>query len=516
MVIIRIARTGDISTAAIWSGICHLGLIITGMTFVARLANGDSDSSISSSTGTGSAYPGFMMTLPASDRWLVFMPMLFAFVSLAGLFGLYAVLIAPAFQLPTVLGWAVFTTSLTISLQALAWSKIEGRYTKIVLACALMFGEVPVGGYLLFYQQSLLLVPELYAGIACISIVLGVPGFAKARHGRPERFLRAKAASGRLGKARVSVLPRFRSGFHTLTWIGWRRQGMILPIITLIACFGFVLLQLLDPSQNAQSYYGVVRSHEMIKPSVLVFLIIGIAFLTGATPRKNDLYSPDLLLQPFFSTRPQSSVDFIKAILRFSVKSALATTLILGWTLGLLATVSHVPTDSFGFGLREDFFAGPLGGTLPALLCLVTLFLLVWNLQTFLTAGELSGRRLVSYVPVALLAGFCVLATTALYPAHSEWVFELFRAVVWVLIGLNTCVAGLAAFWLIRRKLASMISLGLVTILWVFCAGWLAAGYAAVFPNTGGFVFYAPYAMLMTPFTRFLVAPIMLEWNRHR
>jgi hypothetical protein len=142
--------------------------------------------------------------------------------------------------------------------------------------------------------------------------------------------------------------------------------------------------------------------------------------------------------------------------------------------------------------------------------------LVVWNLQTFLIAGELSGRRLVSYIPVAMLGGFLIAVIESTWPGHVNWFSGMTSIILWSTVGANFIVAGVAAMVLVHRKLASSAQLGIGAVGWSVCVVLLAASFSVVFPITGDFLFFLPCAMVLTPFTRFLLAPLTYEWNRHR
>jgi hypothetical protein len=508
------------------ASVSYLTMGVAWLVFIARVANGDSEASISNAKSSRSAYPGFMMTLPASDGWMAFVPMLFAVASMTVLFGLFGILHTPAFSPLAVVGWGVYVTSLTVSLQAVAWSRVPGRYTKAIAAGALLFGAIFLASYLQYYRLGFSLIPEVYACIGIVAMMFVVPGFARARHGYADVRFRTAATRRSSSNTRIKDLPRFRSGVETLTWMCWRRQGLVLPAIALATCLLYISPQFLYPHGGSHFMPGGVSAdfaegtlgsmNLLVKPAFVLLFLLGMAFMTGATPRKSDFYRADLRLQPFLSTRPQSGADYINVLVRTSAMSSFLTALIVGWTMGVLCFVGHLRTDELGFGLDQDFFSAAPGPIATANLCFATLFLVIWNAQTFLMAPDLVGRRLASYVPVLLLGAFLILTINSSWPGHFNWLSEIVQGILWTLVALKLCAVAAFGLALVRRKLLSQWTLAASFSGWAIVSLVLGAGYATAFPKTGDFDFFAPCFMVVTPIARFFAAPFALEINRHR
>lgn len=516
---IRISMSLEIGLRGVWNGLLHLGLGFVWLTFIARLANGDSEASVTNSNTKGSAYPNYMLTLPVSDRWMVYAPMVFAAVCMSGLTGLYTVLMSKWTNGIIMAGLDLFLTSITISLQAISWSKIGGSFSKILLSGALIFGPIPLAAFLGYFQRSMFLIPEIYCGIALTAIVLVQAGFARSRHGYSLRSRVELSLPQSSRTARAKEIPHFKSGLETLIWILWRRQGIILPIATTAVCVLYGLFPLMAPSGHTviiEDGLQIISAYSAIKPGIILCVLLGTALITGAIPRKEDLFHPSLHLHVFTTVKPLSSLELAFALVVNSLKSSALTTLVLSGTLATLVFAVHIPLSGFGFGQAPELFQGSSGAILPAFASLVTLFLLVWNLQTFMLAADLSGRRMISLLPVVLLSGFLVLAiigNASNVPATSFW---LCRAMPWVIVGANIVIACFAGTVLIRRRFISLFQIGVASTVWFVCAMLLSAVLAQIKLFAGGSIAAMPWVMILIPFTRFLIAPLLLDWNRHR
>jgi hypothetical protein len=532
---------GCVQTMAAFGVAMLLRLVLVGtwMFYIGRLANGDSDWVGEGSNRNGSAYPLFMLTAPLSDRSLLIIPILFGIASTAVLFVMAILLTVPKPDLRAGLAFGGFIAALTVSTQILAWTRTAGRYTKIILAgCLLLSGTAASFSYA-DNHLGLGVYVFAYSAVAILFLAAFSPGFSKSRHGhsRPSRSI--WEANLTPSRKPSKAWPRFNSPSHSLVWTNWRRQGLSLPILTTIWCLAYLALQI--PHQVQLRDYAAQQEHlafmvgrdlvtlnqlpdwpwDNLTP--LVVLVICSALVIGMVPRKVDIYGADLTLQPFLATKPISGLNFILTQIRVSLRSSLLSTAILAGTIEIAVHFWDVPLDFRWFSIGDhlvgpwDAMSGLRGAFYPIVpigFWLSMLFLCIWNAQTFMNAVELSGRRILPYVP--LMVPFVLLVLTLIANGSGP---EFGRQIYGFLCILSAAKIGLvlaSGFRLRKRRAIAGSDLLVMAFGWMICVGVFALYFAAYFPKHGELDYSVPTGILLIPISRFFIAPLMFEWNRHR
>lgn len=519
----------DLWLLALW--VLSLILAVLSVTLIGRLANGDSRTSL---TNSGSGYPGFMMTLPVSDGWLVLAPMVFGFGVIFVLFVLFYILLSvpqryPArdLQEPLIFAWAF-----TICLQAVSWSKVGKAALKITIAaCLVGLGFVLFVVCMIFRRQiGLEIIPLAYACLAAVALVLAVPGFGRARHGID------RAEQLQLPWVRLPLVRRESERPRELSV--WRRQGVVLPAITVCTCALYLLAcRYMSPNIAIQPNVSMDMK-ALLHPRGLIAIIFVVALLIGAIPRKSDVFRSDLTIQPFVSTRPQSGALFVSAIFKSAVLSAILTGLLLAAsTFPFL--VSFAPLNSRTLG------GGTFMTKLPVLFFLTAALILgVWNVQTVLLPGELSGRRLAQWAGV--LAVFVLVAFT-FSALQGHVIFQLEILVLNIVVAAKLVTALVSASALVRKRLMPVWKVGTIFAGWAAFVAILLFCYLQMFPSSDwqqsipgyptvwvvpgitappsqyisnwmqvNMQFIVGLAVAITPLARLFLAPLAYEWNRHR
>jgi hypothetical protein len=130
----------------------------------------------------------------------------------------------------------------------------------------------------------------------------------------------------------------------------------------------------------------------------------------------------------------------------------------------------------------------------------------------------LSGRKWLSTLP-AILSGLAVFSAPGLigwtyrYPGVQLWLLDKLPWFIGVVVTLRFCAAAAVSVALVRRGILPPSNIAALMVCWIaFCAAIIAIA-SAYAPWT----WYLPAAViLMLPLVRIGLAPLALDWNRHR
>ena len=227
-------------------------------------------------------------------------------------------------------------------------------------------------------------------------------------------------------------------------------------------------------------------------------------------------------LSPFLATRPVGSAVLVAAKLKVAALSALAAWALLAAALPAALLRADVRADvaEWWAALRHFFPPGKAaaGVALTALLLpALTWKGLVGNLHVTLTGRPWVSRTESSAGLVLLFGGAGAGYWAYLHPeAHAA----LGRLAWWAApaaIALKLFVAGWAVRALYRRRLVPPRALAGWLAAWLLAALALFAALAWLLPpglvDAAGCAFAA---VLLVPLARLALAPLALEWNRHR
>jgi hypothetical protein len=459
-------------------------------------------------------YPRRMLALPVSTNTLVAWPMLYGTVVMALLWlaaglvyrvsGFETPLLLPALGLAAVLAW----------MQAVSWSPISPPWMQLVLAVALLtvLGAPPL--WLLATERAAeSTVAILLAGYLAAAFVVARAGVARARHGGEWQLPLRVPLPRWFGRQATRRQP-FRSAARAQLWYEWRSHGLSLPLLagTQIVLF--------------QGYFLFQRDVDLRTAATLLLMIpMLMAGTMGVNlARMGPFWVPANKSFPFAATRPMNSGALIAAKFRMAALSVLLT-----WAVGIGATLLLIVVSG-RVGTAARWWGEALGGypawKASAILALgaVVVPAMTWRMATDGVIPGLTGRSWVaSLVAVLQCALFLGGGGGWLWlVGHPDDRQRFLAALPWLVVSAAAVKAAVSA-WAFRANLAR----GLMTpaALCAVLAGWLllvacTVGLVALLAPAEGLPVSWPIVLLgiatFTPLARFALAPLALDWNRHR
>jgi hypothetical protein len=458
-----------------------------------------------------SGYPRRLFTLPLRTAALAGWPLLLGGVTVAVYWLVLAGLVLRSSGVPVPVFWpAVFLVALLAWAQALVWFPFPLPFLRLIVAGLVLGGMTTAALLGVNYNVS----PALLLGV---SAALIPPGFGVAVLG---------VARARRGDAPVWNWPTFRSGAgfaparqfgsasEAMFWMDWKRHGLGFPLMAgLFFVFPVSMWVLfgMDGEDVARSLLTSVGA--------VVMMSGGAGLVLGNCHPESLKTSP---VPAFVAARPVTSAEILAVKFRLAARVTLATWV--GAALVLAAVLPLSPGGEVlaGWTRRLIQTQGAKGWALLVLIVLGAPALSWKQIVNQLWIG-LTGRQ---WLPVSMtlawlfgLTGLALLGSW-LY-VHPETHEALRNAMPWaagLAVVLKLAAGALVARALLRRRLVAPR-----TVI-RFAAGWFA-GAAVVFglafwlmPTGVGSPFAAGCAAILLglPMVRLGLAPLALEWNRHR
>jgi hypothetical protein len=244
--------------------------------------------------------------------------------------------------------------------------------------------------------------------------------------------------------------------------------------------------------------------------------------MTGAGLGKPDYRERTTGLSSFLATRPVAATAVVAAKLKAAALLTLAT-----WgVVALLAPLALARADNaaevarwWGLLLR----AYPDGKAYAVVTAAVLgLMVLTWRGLVVNISAGLTGRPWVAWAEVIL--GLTLLAALALagrwfarHPEFHETLRQLLLGLASTAVALKLILAGWALRALFRRRLVAPSTLARLLGIWLLAVAATCGVLTWLLPHTG----VSPYSIalgtvLVVPLARLALAPLALEWNRHR
>lgn len=460
-----------------------------------------------------SGYPRRMFTLPVRSRTLALWPMFYAAAWLAATWVATAVVLRPAGVRLHVLLPSLGLAAAIISLQAVAWMPFGHSWARVALCGA----AVP----LVATPPLLLTALEVWRGwvaavmAAEIAAATAVAAVAVRRDRRGDVW---RLPIERLGSL-AGLLPRssrrrgFRSALEAQVWYDWRCHGLILPVTTAATATLILLAGAvgeLESTGIAMGFFGV--------------LVAGPMFLSGSLGGSAGRMQPMWVRkQPrfaFIATKPITSGTIATAKFRMAGRAAFVTAGLAAGSL-LLAAAIH-PREAAG-AWRAAAGSVP-GGALTLAVAAAAYPLLMWKQATDALPSGLIERRWVSNAIEYTFAAvaFALIGGAAVVYTHPPLLKPALASLPWV-VACAAVLKGLLAGWAYREA----VGRGLITrrfafgvaVAWSVAAACVAATVWALVPEERlvvgrGVVIVA--AVCFVPLARFALAPLAIDWNRHR
>ena len=465
--------------------------------------------------GRHSIYPARMFTLPVTSGALAGWPMLYGTIAVAILWlatrflavwpsGLDVPLFWPAIMAAVFLAWT----------QALAWTPFPLPGLRVIVTVLLMVLIDIVVFVAAFSKASELVMLAILAPNLPLAYLVARFAVARARRGDVPDRRGIFAPLGRIADLLPRRRDRFPSPARAQAWFEWRRYGRSLPALVGIL-LPFELLLLFVFSDTPVLVIETLVAVLLTPPFMAAFVA---ATVSRSSPDGSDPYE----LTPFIAARPLTSASLVTAKLKATIRSTLASWLLVLVAIPLalrLSGTSSVVVD----GARQVIeFEGMPRAVAIGLLGLSALVLSTWKQLVQSLYIGMSGRawlvKASVFLALSLLTIFVILAQGVI--GNKQAIAALWNALPWILAVL-VCLKIAAAAWIAIRfhdsRLLSDRTLVIGALSWDVAVlalygllVWLVP--TLLFPS----YLLALVAILAIPLARLSAAPLALSWNRHR
>jgi hypothetical protein len=467
-----------------------------------------------------SGFPARHFLLPVRTSVLVGWPMLQGALAAVLAWVIWDHCVLRPCGIETPFWWTAMLAAGVVTTQALLWVPFGLPWVRVPVAIVVLTALVRAPT-LLARAGERFTEPDTENAIltTCAAVLIPIAfllarfGVSRARRGDGPDWLRGVGLLRAAGKD-TRERPPFSSPLRAQMWYEWRLRGQGFPLLVLFMLLGAMAWGvLLEPNDNNRTEFGVT----------LLFVPILFACFCGSyMGATGDNFRTLFAIPVFAATRPMSNSGIVTAKLRTALRTAVTTwvmtvALLLGWlvyTGGVrdLPRVWEHAVTHFGFAracvLCVLLAVGPVA---------ILWRLLVENLWVGLT-----GRIWVGHV--AALASV-IIPLQALYewtlwkadPGRMERILNALPWIAGAAVAVKLVVAGWALRALRRRDALTAGTAWRLVTAWALCTAglfgllvWLVpAGLVPVYGLALG-------AVLTVPCARLLVAPLALEWNRHR
>jgi hypothetical protein len=468
-----------------------------------------------------SGYPRRMFTLPVTTASLAFWPMFLAVVVVVSLWFLVTILVYRPAGLHPPLVLPAVALALTVAWnQVICWSPIKSQFLRVtgaIVGLELLLG-VPL---YLFVEKLASQMVIAMLGLTAIPLVYGI-GHLAIRHDRRGKEwsfgLQTLIDGFSAACDRISRQPSgFRAAEDAQFWYESRCHSLPLKASTLLV-LGCMFVMYLPVPQGKTLAFQIMLGCMLTMPLIL-------ANSQGASlGRLRPIVSKQRGFITFQAMRPILTGDMIDAKYRMIARNVVQI-----WLLDLAITGTlFLIKGQLGeiAELFRSFMALYPGWKWSAILGLVIVLApcFTWKLLTDSLVPGLTGRRLIADGSVFLNLTFLMLLVSAVLwvVAHPARFQQILPVLVWSMgiLVLVKLIASLFVFRLaLRRGLLSVRSVLRIIAIWSVMA--LATMLLAhlLIPRSGLSV--ARPALIvgtlsLLPLGRFALAPLALDWNRHR
>lgn len=500
------------------------GLLITVFGFV----NAEADLA-----SPASAYSPWLLRLPIRTWALAFWPILAAALWASTSWILFsAFFLVPRYPVAPVWWPAIMLAALALNMQAILWAPVRHGAVRLVVAMAMPTAIALFGLFAAAYDWKSEGIVAIYALVALISATGAWIGLIRARTS-PSSGFRTTPAAALPAEEVVVRHPRrpFRSPRSAQFWLEWRRQGRLLPMLSLFGFLAMSLPLLLSGDTDFIAGSESTKINVWMTTALPILPWIPLLFATaiGMGARQSDVRGSDGVYHLYHATRPLDAADLYKAKVKsiaagvgLTAVMTIATMLIWLW---LPATSTNGTSKPYAKLVFSSFDLRAF-----AIMTAIGIVLILWTLRNQLVGAfvdYLPHRRFANLYPFAV-----ILSGTTLYILVGESQVYLGRAtgVPIVATGLAFALAAkLSAAVMSARKLRAVRPSESREIIRTFFA-W--AIVAAIFATAFGWIDYElpdnalpPYfhhpvpellALILVPLARPFFARLALEFGRHR
>jgi hypothetical protein len=335
------------------------------------------------------------------------------------------------------------------------------------------------------------------AGIAALSYWVAIIAISRNRRGADPLSVGIIARLSRLFDWAPDVDTRFRNPAQAQLWAEWRKKGWAMPAATAFGLLMWLSCWLLFSRQSEDLWPALAAGGALLTIlGLLGGLVMGNVGVSEAKPE----------IAQFLATRPITTVNLARIILRATAKSVTAAWLV--WAAAfltvylLLRATQATPPVELEIRLRWWFLPASLIGC--------------WIVAGVVTTIILTGRpRTFMELMFGGLAVFFALNLFSVYALSPEARTQMLRGVV-VAIGAGGVLAAACAIMVARRR-------GLIDWPTVYAALgiWLALSSVVAMerlmhPADPLLLYVFAVGMAALAVFPLAAAPLALSWNRNR
>lgn len=465
--------------------------------------------------GRPSIYPSRLFTLPVTSGALVGWPMLFGMAAMAILWLATRFLAVWPSDLGAPLIWpALFAAVILAWTQALTWMPyaLPGLRVLVTVLLLVMIDVVVFVAHYLEASEYVML--AILAPMVPLAYLVARFAVSRARRGDVPDWRGVFAWLGWI----AGLLPRrrefLRSPAGAQAWFEWRRYGRSLP--TLVGILLPFELSLLFVFRDTPALVFETLVAVLFTPPFMAAFVA--ATVGRASPEGSDSYE----LTPFIATRPLTSASLITAKLQATIRSALASWLLVIVAIPLAMRLSGTSTMVLEWMGKLSESVGTPRAIGIVLLVFSALIGSTWKQLVQSLFIGMSGRawlvKASVFLALSLLTIFVVLAQWVI--GNRQAIAALWNALPWILVVL-VCFKIAAAAWVATRLHDSRLLSDRTLVIGALCWD------VAVLALYGLLVWIVPtllfrsyllalVAILAIPLARLSAAPLALSWNRHR
>ena len=460
-----------------------------------------------------SGYPRRAFTLPLRTTALVGWPMALGATAVALLWLVMSGLVFRSGGVPVPIVWpALFAAGMLALTQALIWLPFPLTILRILVMIPVL--SVLAAGAILAaaYPVSPVVLAAASASLVPLAYALAVFGVARARRG--DFPIRSWPLIERSASAGVTERPPFATPAVALLWLEWRGNLFLLPM--------FALLVLL-PLWLVVFFLSKLDATAGLSLGLLIYPLVMAAIAGGSLGNCHSWRRNDPAIPVFLAARPVTSGALLAVKFRGALFSTLVTCGLIALGLALLLSLSPAGPAVLRWieGLMES--QGTPRGVAWLVLLAVGLPWLTWKTTVEQFWIGLTGRNwvivLACIVIPTLISGLCVCA--AYGRSYPEFGNLMLAAAPWLTgaaLALKLALGAVVAWSLVRRGWMRPRTAAWYAAAWLSAAAGLIALALWLIPPEidARLVIGISAVVLGLPLVRLGLAPLALEWNRHR
>jgi hypothetical protein len=480
-----------------------------------------------------SAFPARQLTLPVSTVALVAWPMLSGGLTMMLTWLGWNLSVLKPNNMPLPLWWPALALATGLAwLQALLWTPFSLPYLRVFVLTMVGTVLVVLAFAGVYWEVGEPILAGVFAGLFLLAGVVAYRALVVTRRGDVPEWSWPFEAPLRCRAARLCDRLPFQTPTSAQFWFEQRRHLWAFPFLLgfMLLCATVYNVCVMGPHRDVVlDRENLLAKVPFTREAVLMFLVFGWVLMYPpffAGPSGNDLGGLGSKEQyaSFLLTRPLTSGELIVAKLRVATRSvllgfAMLSVAVLVWVFSL-----GIIPDLLEWWRQVEEFYHPLLAWAMVPLAVVGLGGLTWlQFCKGMPLGLLG--RVWSYWVIALYLGpitvLSLIASSVLSSADS--MAQFWSLVPWLVgaLAVAAVLKLLLVAWVLQRVVRQRLwpprVLGSVLSLWVVTVSCLLVLLWCLVPAEVVPVYQlAPAVVVVTPLTRLVAAPLILEWVRHR